>query len=34
MKQTTLDKLQQVARKAAIRLRYLDEPDFCRSPPV
>jgi transposase len=34
VKQTTLDKLQQASRAAAIRLLYLDEAGFCGSPPV
>jgi len=34
VKRATLDKLQQAARKDAIRLLYLDEAGFCGSPPV
>lgn len=34
MKQATLDKLQQAAREAAVRLLFLDEAGFCASPPV
>jgi len=34
VKQATLRKLQQAAREDAIRLLYLDEADFCGSPPV
>ncbi|MDN7905239.1 hypothetical protein QZM18_14095 [Burkholderia diffusa] len=34
MKQATGDKLQQAAREGAIRLLYLDEAGFCRSPLV
>ncbi|WP_198388706.1 IS630 family transposase [Burkholderia ubonensis] len=34
VKQVTLDKLQQAAREAAMRLLFLDEAGFCCSPPV